>query len=50
MVSIQVMKEAAESHDRKRVFYSDLMNDNLLDCIVSKLKMVQVKPNVCYLY
>ncbi|KAL9683804.1 hypothetical protein QQ045_021230 [Rhodiola kirilowii] len=40
-----VMKEAAESHDRKRVFYSELMNDNSLDCIVSKLKIIQIKPN-----
>ncbi|KAK9095622.1 hypothetical protein Scep_027091 [Stephania cephalantha] len=40
------MKEQADFHDKKRVFYSDLMNDNALDCIVSKLKIIQVKTNI----
>uniref|UniRef100_A0A7N0UBW6 Cytosine-specific methyltransferase n=1 Tax=Kalanchoe fedtschenkoi TaxID=63787 RepID=A0A7N0UBW6_KALFE len=40
-----VMQDAAESHDKKRLFYSDLMNDNLLDCIVSRLKIIQIQPN-----
>ncbi|KAM7252040.1 hypothetical protein ACFE04_023923 [Oxalis oulophora] len=38
-------KEVA-SHDKKRVFCSEVMNDNLLDCIVSKLNIIQLAPNV----
>ncbi|KAF5199628.1 DNA (Cytosine-5)-methyltransferase [Thalictrum thalictroides] len=41
-----VMKEQADNHDKKRLFYSDLMNDNMLDCIVSKVKVIQLAPNV----
>ncbi|KAF5193551.1 Cytosine-specific methyltransferase [Thalictrum thalictroides] len=32
--------------DKKRVFISELKNDNPLDCITSKLNIVQVSPNV----
>ncbi|KAL2527639.1 DNA (cytosine-5)-methyltransferase CMT2 [Abeliophyllum distichum] len=41
-----VIKDDGISHDEKRLFYSTLMNDNLLDCIVSKIKVVQSAPNV----
>ncbi|XP_022866302.1 DNA (cytosine-5)-methyltransferase CMT2-like, partial [Olea europaea var. sylvestris] len=41
-----VMKDEGKSHDKKRLFYSTLMNDNLLDCIVSKVEVVQRVPNV----
>ncbi|KAJ4952365.1 hypothetical protein NE237_029197 [Protea cynaroides] len=41
-----VMKDQAEFHDKKRLFFSDLMNDNILDCIVSKVKIIQIAPNV----
>ncbi|XP_020528962.1 DNA (cytosine-5)-methyltransferase 1 isoform X2 [Amborella trichopoda] len=41
-----VIQGLASQHDKKRIFYSDLKNDNLLDCIVSKIKIVQVTPNV----
>ncbi|KAI4979519.1 hypothetical protein ZWY2020_016272 [Hordeum vulgare] len=34
------------SHDPKRVFLSDETDDNPLDCIVSKLKIVQVDPKL----
>eukprot|EP00268_Persea_americana_P017967 TRINITY_DN18797_c0_g2_i4.p1 TRINITY_DN18797_c0_g2~~TRINITY_DN18797_c0_g2_i4.p1 ORF type:complete len:813 (-),score=125.78 TRINITY_DN18797_c0_g2_i4:1238-3598(-) len=37
-----VMKEQAAFHEEKRLFYSDLRNVNLLDCIVSKVKVAQV--------
>lgn len=37
-----VMKEQAAHHDKKRLFYSDLTNDNLLDSIVSKVRVVHV--------
>ncbi|CAK9153274.1 unnamed protein product [Ilex paraguariensis] len=39
-----VIKEAAAFHDKKRLFYSTLMNDNLLDCIISKVH-VGLKTN-----
>ncbi|KAM7269865.1 hypothetical protein ACFE04_025362 [Oxalis oulophora] len=41
-----VMKQEAASHDKKRVFYSEVMNDNLLECIVKKLKVIHLPPNV----
>ncbi|KAL2551173.1 DNA (cytosine-5)-methyltransferase CMT2 [Forsythia ovata] len=41
-----VIKDDGISHDKKRLFYSTLMNDNLLDCIVSKVEVVQSAPNV----
>jgi DNA (cytosine-5)-methyltransferase 1 len=34
------------THDPKRVFLSDEGNDNPLDCIVSKVKIVQIDPKV----
>ncbi|KAL3497951.1 hypothetical protein ACH5RR_040683 [Cinchona calisaya] len=41
-----VMKEAAAFHDKKRLFYSTVMNDNLLDCIISKVYIVEIPPAV----
>lgn len=40
------MEEQAQSHDPRRLFYSDLKDDNLLDCIVSKVTIVQISPCV----
>ncbi|KAJ1262190.1 hypothetical protein BS78_09G088600 [Paspalum vaginatum] len=37
-----VMEDQAQSHDPRRLFYSDLKDDNLLDCIVSKVNIMQV--------
>ncbi|KAK2972840.1 hypothetical protein RJ640_028368 [Escallonia rubra] len=37
-----VMGDQVTTHDKKRLFYSTLTNDNLLDCIVSKVKVVQI--------
>ena len=34
------------THDPKRVFLSEEKNDNLLDCIISKVKIIHVDPNV----
>jgi DNA (cytosine-5)-methyltransferase 1 len=34
------------THDAKRVFLSDERNDNPLDSIVSKVKILQVDPKV----
>ncbi|XAR70709.1 DNA (cytosine-5-)-methyltransferase [Bertholletia excelsa] len=41
-----VMKDAAASHDKKRLFHSNLMNDNLLDCIVSKVSVIHIAPSL----
>ncbi|KAL6533426.1 hypothetical protein OROMI_027538 [Orobanche minor] len=41
-----VIKDDGRSHDKKRLFFSTLMNDNLLECIVSKVKVVQIPSNV----
>lgn len=46
-IFFQVLKDAAASNDKKRLFYSTLMNDNPLDCIVSKVKVLQIPPGVC---
>ncbi|XP_070048219.1 DNA (cytosine-5)-methyltransferase CMT2 isoform X2 [Nicotiana tomentosiformis] len=37
-----VLKGAASFHDTKRIFYSTLENDNPLDCIVSKVNVVEL--------
>ncbi|CAI9762558.1 unnamed protein product [Fraxinus pennsylvanica] len=42
-----VMKDAASFHDKKRLFYSTLMNDNILDCIISKVNIVKIPPVLC---
>ncbi|KAJ6347724.1 hypothetical protein OIU76_004247 [Salix suchowensis] len=41
-----VMKDAADFHDNKRLFYSTVMNDNPIDCIISKVTVVQISPRV----
>lgn len=41
-----VMKEAADFHDNKRLFYSTVMNDNPIDCIISKVTVVQISPRL----
>ncbi|XP_059644065.1 DNA (cytosine-5)-methyltransferase CMT2-like isoform X2 [Cornus florida] len=41
-----VMKEAAAFHDKRRLFYSTVMNDNLLDCIISKVGVKQIRPTL----
>ncbi|CAM0872582.1 unnamed protein product [Alopecurus aequalis] len=41
-----IMEDQAQSHDPRRLFYSDLKDDNALDCIVSKMSIVQVSPCV----
>nr|XP_043640111.1 DNA (cytosine-5)-methyltransferase CMT2-like isoform X2 [Erigeron canadensis] len=41
-----VIKDAAASNNKKRLFYSTLMNDNPLDCIVSKVKVLKKPPGV----
>ncbi|XP_061346031.1 putative DNA (cytosine-5)-methyltransferase CMT1 [Gastrolobium bilobum] len=41
-----VIKDHGDLVDKKRVFLSDIKDENPLDCIVSKVKIVQVTPNV----
>ncbi|KAJ0989886.1 hypothetical protein J5N97_008242 [Dioscorea zingiberensis] len=41
-----VMKDQAAFHDKQRLFFSDLKNDNPVDCIVSKVTVTQVSPRV----
>ncbi|KAL2551141.1 DNA (cytosine-5)-methyltransferase CMT2 [Forsythia ovata] len=42
-----VMKDAAAFHDKRRLFYSTLTNDNVLDCIISKVNIVKIPPVLC---
>ncbi|KAH7656558.1 DNA (cytosine-5-)-methyltransferase protein [Dioscorea alata] len=41
-----VIKDSDCSHDPRRVFLSEDKNDNPLECIVSKIKVVRVAPNI----
>ncbi|PSS21115.1 DNA (cytosine-5)-methyltransferase [Actinidia chinensis var. chinensis] len=41
-----VIKEQSHLIDKRRVFYSDTTNDNPLDCIVSKVKIVQLSTKL----
>lgn len=42
----QVIKDVGDVHDKRRLFYSTIMNDNLIDCIVSKVNVKHVSPRV----
>ncbi|KAJ7541534.1 hypothetical protein O6H91_10G064200 [Diphasiastrum complanatum] len=37
-------KDEAQKHDPKRIFYSEVKDDNPLECITGKIKVVQVSP------
>ncbi|CAB4309496.1 unnamed protein product [Prunus armeniaca] len=41
-----VIKDVGDVHDKRRLFYSTIMNDNLIDCIVSKVNVKHVSPRV----
>ncbi|KAM1024158.1 hypothetical protein ACFX2I_037349 [Malus domestica] len=41
-----VIKEVGTSHDKRRLFYSTVMNDNLIDCIISKVNVTHISPKV----
>lgn len=43
---MQVIKGHCDLVDKKRVFLSDVKDENPLDCIVSKVKIVKLTPNV----
>lgn len=38
------IKTEASFHDKKRVFYSEIKDNNLLECITSKINIVKVPP------
>ncbi|KAA3469277.1 DNA (cytosine-5)-methyltransferase CMT2 isoform X2 [Gossypium australe] len=44
-----VMKQEAAFHDERRLFYSTVMNDNPIDCIISKVSVTQISPKVSFL-
>ncbi|KAL1224749.1 DNA (cytosine-5)-methyltransferase CMT2 [Cardamine amara subsp. amara] len=39
-----VMEQQATDHEKRRLFYSTVMNDNPIDCIISKVTVIQVSP------
>ncbi|XP_024173771.1 DNA (cytosine-5)-methyltransferase CMT2 isoform X1 [Rosa chinensis] len=41
-----VIKEVGSFHDKRRLFYSTVVNDNLIDCIISKVNVTQISPRV----
>nr|XP_043630625.1 DNA (cytosine-5)-methyltransferase CMT2-like [Erigeron canadensis] len=41
-----VMKQAAARHDKKRLFFSTIKNDNLLECLLSKVKIIEKAPTL----
>jgi len=43
---VQVIKGHGDLVDKKRVFLSDVKDENPLDCIVSKVNIVKLTPNV----
>jgi len=42
------MERQATNHDKRRLFYSTVMNDNPVDCLISKVTVLQVSPRVCW--
>ncbi|KAK9736049.1 hypothetical protein RND81_04G246600 [Saponaria officinalis] len=41
-----VIKEAFTLRETKRIFPSDIQDDNPLDCLLAKIKILRVKPNL----
>ncbi|KAE8727433.1 DNA (cytosine-5)-methyltransferase CMT2 [Hibiscus syriacus] len=41
-----VMKQETAFHDERRLFYSTVMNDNPIDCIISKVSVTQISPKL----
>ncbi|KAL0873818.1 hypothetical protein Bca101_023523 [Brassica carinata] len=39
-----VMQKQATDHEKRRLFYSTVMNDNPIDCLISKVTVLQVSP------
>ncbi|KAL6648516.1 hypothetical protein ACP70R_012740 [Stipagrostis hirtigluma subsp. patula] len=45
VISPKLLKVHDHKHDHKRVFLSEEKNDNMIECIVSKVKIIHVDPN-----
>ncbi|XP_024030561.1 DNA (cytosine-5)-methyltransferase CMT3 isoform X2 [Morus notabilis] len=41
-----VVQDVGAFHDKRRLFYSTIRNDNLLDCIISKVHVTKITPRV----
>ncbi|CAJ2636066.1 unnamed protein product [Trifolium pratense] len=41
-----VVKDEGDYHDKRRLFYSSIMNDNLIDSIIEKANVRYIKPKV----
>ncbi|KAL5172713.1 DNA (cytosine-5)-methyltransferase CMT2 [Glycine soja] len=41
-----VVQDEGGFHDKRRVFYSAIMNDNLIDCIMGKANVTHITPRV----
>ncbi|XP_022735971.1 DNA (cytosine-5)-methyltransferase CMT2-like isoform X2 [Durio zibethinus] len=41
-----VMKQETSFHDERRLFYSTVMNDNPMECIISKVTVTQISPKL----
>ncbi|KAF0915338.1 hypothetical protein E2562_035561 [Oryza meyeriana var. granulata] len=46
VISPKLLKVHDHRHDHKRVFLSKEKNENLIECIVSKIKIIHVDPNM----
>ncbi|TVU17257.1 hypothetical protein EJB05_33276 [Eragrostis curvula] len=45
VISPKLLQVQDHKHDRKRVFLSEEKNDNMIECIISKIKIIHVDPN-----
>jgi DNA (cytosine-5)-methyltransferase 1 len=45
-VCVQVIKDHGNLVDKKRIFISDVKDENPLDCLVRKVNIVQISPDV----
>ncbi|KAF8684305.1 hypothetical protein HU200_044356 [Digitaria exilis] len=45
VISPKLLNVHDRRHDHKRVFLSEERNDNMIDCIVSKINIIHVDPN-----
>ncbi|CAO2149189.1 unnamed protein product [Urochloa humidicola] len=45
VISPKLLKVHGHRHDHKRVFLSEERNDNMIECIVSKINIIHVDPN-----
>ncbi|KAF7809440.1 DNA (cytosine-5)-methyltransferase CMT2 isoform X2 [Senna tora] len=41
-----VVQDQGNFHDKRRLFYSSIMNDNLIDCIIAKANVTHIRASV----